>query len=128
MVQTRSQTKKQEVEVEGSWFKHEEEEVEEAEACCIKKDGVWNLLYDTNGNYSVVTDNYYYTEGGDNYHEFKAKDYVVTDNCYTEEGDNYHEFKAEDYDGGEPTAYRQAVKHYYTKVVGYILLDSGSII
>ena len=81
---------------------------------------MWNLLYDTNGNYSVVTDNYYYTEGGDNYHEFKAKDYVVTDNCYTEEGDNYHEFKAEDYDGGEPTAYRQAVKHYYTKVVGYI--------
>ena len=76
MVQTRSQTKKQEEEVS-----------------LIKKDGVWNLIYDMYGTY-----------------------YVVTDNYYTEEGDNYLEFKSEDYDGGEPTAYRQALKHYYCRV------------
>ncbi len=71
MVKTRSQTKKQ-----------------EEERFSIKKDGVWNLVYDMYGTY-----------------------YVITDNC-----DDYHEFKAKDYDGGEPTAYRQALKYYYSRV------------
>ena len=83
MVQTRSQTKKQEEEVE-----------EEVKVSFIADHGVWNLVYDMFGTY-----------------------YVVTDNYYTErDGDNYHEFKAEDYAGGEPTAYRHALKCYYSRV------------
>ena len=98
MVQTRSQTKKQEEEEANNDCIGEEcdghcNADDEEEVSWIKKDGVWNLIYDMYGTY-----------------------YVVTDNYYTEQGDNYHEFKAKDYDGGEPTAYRQALMHYNSRV------------
>ena len=98
MVQTRSQTKKQE-EIELSvdnWFrttKKQEEEGKIKVSFIAISHGVWNLVYDMCGTYCVMTDNY-----------------------YDEEGDNYHEFKAKDYDGGEPTAYRHALKCYYSRV------------
>jgi len=73
--------------------KQEEEVEEEVKVSFIADHGAWNLVYDMYGTY-----------------------YVMTDNYYNEEGDNYHEFKAKDYDGGEPTAYRHALKCYYSRV------------
>ena len=76
MVQTRSQTKNQ-----------EEEEIEIYET---KRQNGWLLLYTINSDYYVVTENYY-TEGGDNYYEFKYKDYGCVIESYRKALDCFYD-------------------------------------
>ena len=102
MVQTRSQTKKQEEEEEveacedcgvelrigsennpsdHSIFNgvcddcREEEEEEEKFCNLMTSSNGWNLVFD-NDSYYVVSNNYY-NDGGDNYYRFKEEDYGI---------------------------------------------------